>query len=213
MLGHSDSFPAYILCGGRSQRFGSDKARALVDGQPQLLHLSHALQRAGHSVHYVADRADRYNDLGIACLVDEHPECGPLAGLSSALKHRAAEIASRRATAVDLDRSCGWLLLVSCDQTAWDSRWFAELQRAALAMHDALAAAYVDTAWQPLPALFHVDLAAEVERRLLAGRLSLQQLLSQLDAEGRCAKQQLANAPPSAWSFNTPDELIKLSKQ
>src|SRR5688572_23594584 len=70
------NIPAYILCGGRSQRLGTDKARSVIDGQPQLVKLGTALSQAGHRVYYVADRADRFNDLGITCLVDQYNDSG-----------------------------------------------------------------------------------------------------------------------------------------
>ena len=203
-----ENIPAYILCGGLSQRFGSDKARTLVDGQPQLLHLAGSLRAVGHDVFYVADRAERYRDLGITCLVDEQSQCGPLAGLGSALQHRAAQ-----PTMSDgCTRAAGWLLLVNCDQALWDAGWFEQLWVAATANLSTKVAAYHDTAWQPLPALVHVGLLDEVAIRLQAGRLSLQQLLSDMESIGWCARVT-ADLSPNAWSFNTPEELVKLSKR
>ena len=127
---NSTPLPAYILCGGRSQRFGADKARVLIEGVPQLLRLSGALQRAGHEVRYVADRADRYRDLGVECLVDSRPDCGPMAGLECALQHRTAEIASYASLTRAGESDAIWaarLLVVSCDQAIWESSWSEEL--------------------------------------------------------------------------------------
>ena len=216
----SQLIPAYILCGGRSSRFGTDKARALFSGQPLLLKLSGALERAGHAVHYVADRADRYRDLGITCLVDRQADRGPLAGVSRALQHRAEQLAKYRAehrdeqfaSAADRESPSAWLLLVSCDQSRWEVQWPTQLSSAASSVAGALAAAYYDTGWQPLPSLMHVDLSPEVELRLQAGRLSLQGLLRDLESRGRCAKVVVSDSP-SAWSFNTPEELAKLPKR
>lgn len=199
--------PAYILCGGRSSRFGSDKARAVIDGVPLLLHLGDALKRTGHCVHYVADSIDRYRDLGITCLVDARANCGPLAGLCRALEHHA----SLRASLADRLPRSDWLLLVNCDQARWDPQWSSALDDAARTAGSALAAAFFDTAWQPLPALLHVDLLAEVPERLNYGRLSLKHLLADLESRGRSAKVS-TRRPPSSWSFNTPDELAKIPK-
>jgi molybdopterin-guanine dinucleotide biosynthesis protein A len=192
-----------------------------------LLELSDALKRAGHAVHYVADRADRYCDLGITCLVDQSADCGPLAGLSRALQHRAEQFsgqlseqlseqlaecrAEQLASAADREFPSGWLLLVSCDQSRWEAQWSAQLSSAASSVAGASAAAYYDTAWQPLPSLMHIDLLPDVQQRLRAGRLSLQRLLSDWEARGRCAKLVVSRSP-SAWSFNTPEELARLSR-
>lgn len=196
--------PCYILCGGQSRRFGSDKARVAIAGQPQLLALTAALQAAGHEVRYVADRPDRYADLGITCLVDAQPGSGPMAGLASGLRDLAGRI--------NKGAGEGWLLLLSCDQARWDEAWFRQLNSIRRTSSDAQAVAFYDTAWQPLPALYRIDLLGEVQQRLQARRLSLQTLLSDLDSSGRCA-QVVTKQSPSTWSFNTPDELAGIPKR
>lgn len=197
--------PCYILCGGQSRRFGTDKARVPISGQPLLVHLSDALRSAGHRIEYVADRADRFADLGITCVADAQPDSGPMAGLASALGHLAQQVESGAGQ--------GWLLLVNCDQAHWNEAWFAELDAARQAAAGARAAAYYDTAWQPLSALYHVDLLSDVQRRLRDRRLSLKTLLEDLDADHRCARVAVKKNSPSAWSFNTPDELAGLPKR
>src|SRR3546814_15692547 len=72
-----------ILAGGASRRFGSDKAEALIDGEPMLFHVAHRLAaqtdglvicgRSWGSLRPVADRP--------------RPGMGPLGGLAGALRH------------------------------------------------------------------------------------------------------------------------------
>ncbi len=50
---------AYLLAGGKSSRFGSNKALVTIDGQPLLLGLIASLKNTEHQVHVVADRVDR----------------------------------------------------------------------------------------------------------------------------------------------------------
>ncbi len=191
--------PAYILAGGQSSRFGSDKARYQPPGStaaPQIVTLVDALRKSGHDVHVVADRADRYADLGLDCLVDREPGLGPLAGLASALAHRATTVPP---DASPLDQ---WLMLVSCDQRNWQDVWYD-----ALAIHthrSAAAILYYDSQWQPLPGLYHVQLLDTVVQHIQQRRLSFHALL---DALGEACVKVEVTEPPSLWSFNTPEDL------
>ncbi len=146
--------PAYILAGGQSRRFGSDKARHLTPAGPQLLVLADQLRNCGHSVHVVADRADRYADLGLTCLVDTQPDSGPLAGLASALAHHRSARSTGCQPVSDNPSSASsrfpsWILLVNCDQLVWQAAWVEHLMEH---IHDdAATSIYFDTQWQPLP--------------------------------------------------------------
>lgn len=71
-----------VLAGGRSTRFGSDKARALYRGQALLDHARAAL--AVHCNAVVVVGRD-------GCVPDwPRPDCGPLGGIGGALQHAAA---------------------------------------------------------------------------------------------------------------------------
>lgn len=188
--------PAYILSGGQSRRFGSDKARYATPAGPQLLVLADQLRNCGHTVHVVADRADRYADLGLKCLVDTQPDSGPLAGLASALAHH------RDSLPVAAPRAHGWILLVNCDQRHWQQVWTDVLSKHA---HDDVdASIYFDTQWQPLPGLYHIALLPTIIDRLSSRQLSLHSFLDSLGP--RCARIH-TTTPPCQWSFNTPAEL------
>ena len=184
--------PAYILAGGESSRFGSDKARVQIGAQSQILRLSDQLTAQGHSVHMVADRADRYRDLGITCLTDEPEHSGPMAGIAAALRHRHQSEA-------------GWCLIVSCDQVVWRCDWYNAL---ALHLQNQLAATFAfrrqdgETSPQPIPGLYHTDLLPTVLEQLSAGKYSVRELLALIDCESH-----LAASNPSTWSFNTAAEL------
>src|SRR5437867_170131 len=92
--------PLYIAAGGRSSRFGSDKARADVNGIPLILHVARRLEEAVSSLTVVADVEHKFEDLQLRTIADQHPGFGPMAALHAALDDQKHE---------------GWLLLVSCD--------------------------------------------------------------------------------------------------
>jgi molybdopterin-guanine dinucleotide biosynthesis protein A len=112
--------PAYILAGGRSSRFGSDKALADVDGVPLVRRVADAAADAGCPVIVVADVADKYAHLGLTTIADEVPDLGPLGGLCTALRH-AGEVSH--------------IVVLSCDLYGVSSEWVRALC-AALATAD-----------------------------------------------------------------------------
>jgi molybdopterin-guanine dinucleotide biosynthesis protein A len=205
--------PAYILAGGQSARFGSDKAQVTIDGKSLLCRLLESLTAAGHPVHVIADRAERYQSLGINCLVDAEPQCGPLAGLMTAIEHR------RRLEGE------GWLLLVNCDQVEWFPEWL--MQLAAVTQTSAWAVTFEQAAdaagsqedsakslsansnyRQPIPGLYHSHMQMVVRQALSARQLSLQSLLRQVPSLAVIAPNN-----PSHWSFNTPEELAEIQRR
>lgn len=186
------SFPAYILCGGQSARFGTDKARVRIDRQPHLLRLAKTLRNQGHETHFVADSNDRYKDLGIATIVDLQPESGPMAGLVAAAQHRQSYYGS------------GWLLLISCDQLRWQPNYFQKL--ADRVTSDRAAITYGDPAVQPIPGLYHTRIETTARVAIEQRQLSLKRMLESSDA----AYSIEASDNPRDWCFNTKAELNAL---
>ena len=70
----------FVLAGGRSRRFGTDKARACINGQPLVQRIADHLLPEAKGVCVVADRADKYADLGLATLADPFPPGAPSTG-------------------------------------------------------------------------------------------------------------------------------------
>lgn len=81
--------PGFVLVGGRSRRFGEDKALYPIGGVPMALRVAGAMQEAGYSVLLVAPRAV---DLGLPMLLEaDEGEPHPLRGVVAALRALAAE--------------------------------------------------------------------------------------------------------------------------
>ncbi|WP_171187774.1 molybdenum cofactor guanylyltransferase [Alienimonas chondri] len=183
--------PAYILAGGRSRRFGSDKASVDRDGTPALVHLAGVFTNFGApSVTAVAREAGQYEDLGVSTIADAVADAGPLAGLDAAL----ADAAARGAT---------WAVVISCDLFDLPAPWMRRLRAAATP--GALAAAFRPDGWEPFPGLYHVALRPALQRRLNRGERSYQALLSA--PETHAAAVDLPPDWPERISYNTPAEL------
>lgn len=183
--------PVYILAGGKSSRFGSDKARVEIRGQPLLIHVARSLEPVATDIIVVSDRAGKYRDLGFETIADRQPGLGPLGGLQVALSHCRD----------------GWLLCASCDRLGIRPGWLQALFSGI--NNGAKAVVYRDRIWQPMPALYHTSLAAEVNAAIDAGRLSPWVLLEQNHA--------VALETPPGWEssldINAPGELEKLTSK
>jgi len=179
--------PVYILAGGRSRRFGSDKARAMFNGEPLILHARRLLEPIASSVTVVADQPDKYADLDLRTIVDRSPGLGPLGGLDAAL--------------ADLPDDQSWLLLCCCDAVVIRDPWLQQLLAAR--RPDSNAVVFRGDRWQPMPALYarscHPHLAEVLDR----DRRSMQQFLQRIDA----AALPMPDDWPDNWQVNSMAEL------
>ena len=108
------STAGYVLVGGRSSRFGSDKALAPWQGRPLARWVAEQVQAAAGPVTLVGD-PERYQELGLPVIADRVEGFGPLAGLAAALEHSSAE----------------WNLVVACDMPYLTPEFLRFLLRAA----------------------------------------------------------------------------------
>ncbi len=79
-----------VLAGGRSRRFGRDKAVEPVEGVAMAARVAAALRAAGAAeVAAVGGDAERLTALGLAVWPDDAPGEGPLGGIVTGLRHAA----------------------------------------------------------------------------------------------------------------------------
>ncbi len=162
----SGPFPAYILAGGESSRFGSDKARALIDGTPLIRRVADGLAGVCAPATAVAQNADAYADLGLCTIPDAAPGCGPVQGLLTALTHRAQS------------HGPGWVLLTACDTLPRNPMIYTALIDECRGLPDDCGALVCRTdRWHPMPGLFHTGLIAPLAAYLADGGRSFQGFL------------------------------------
>ncbi len=180
----------YISAGGASSRFGRDKARAaLPDGQTLIEHVAAALAPIAETITVVADRADKFADLGLRTIADQRPGLGPLSGLHAALTDNAHN---------------AWFFYIACDFVGFNHRWIEALLSAAEAAPDACAVAFRSpTHWEPVFALYNRRIVTQVIDAFDQEQRALWRLLDQVEA--------IALPLPEGWqrakSINTPQDL------
>lgn len=175
-----------ILAGGESSRFGSDKAWALFDGRPLIVHLLEQLRAQVGSVLISANHElPRYEGLGCAVVTDTIG-AGPLAGIAALLAGCMTD----------------WLLVVPCDALVIPADWADRCLQQALAS-DAEAVVLDDgERLHPTFCLVQRSLLPRVETALNAGQYGLQRWLLGTRV------QRLRG--PAPLNLNTPAALEQL---
>jgi molybdopterin-guanine dinucleotide biosynthesis protein A len=74
-----------ILAGGRSSRMGRDKALLDLDGRPFIEHIANTLRAVFEHVIIVSGHKSEYEFLMMPIYQDLYKDCGPLAGIYTAL--------------------------------------------------------------------------------------------------------------------------------
>ncbi len=143
----------YVLVGGRSSRFGSDKALLDWHGQPLALHVAEKVRQAAGSITLVGN-PDRYQHLGLRLLADPLLHHGPLAGLQAALAHTTS----------------AWNLVVACDMPNLTTAFLTYLLETAQASNpDILLPQGLQDRPEPLCAVYHQRCREEIQSALAQG--------------------------------------------
>jgi molybdopterin-guanine dinucleotide biosynthesis protein A len=165
---------------------GRDKG-LLVFGKNTLAEfVAGEVARAAGSVTLVGDSAI-YGELGLPVLPDAQPGLGPLGGISSALRHTAAE----------------WNLIVACDMPRVSTALFAELLDAAETSPEIAAVVPVGPTGQPEPlcAVWNRRALPAVDAALAAGQ---RQVIAVL--EGLSYRPWPVARVEHFTNLNTPEE-------
>jgi len=147
---------AYILAGGKSSRFGSDKARVVIDGMPNLRSLAMRLVAFNIPVTIVAQSLSDYSDLGLRTITDFERNAGPFAGTLTALLDAKSFGAN-------------WSLILTCDLLWRNNTWLEKILSAsqsdpASSEPPILAWLFQGESFLPFPGLYHTDAWIDAQR-------------------------------------------------
>jgi molybdopterin-guanine dinucleotide biosynthesis protein A len=86
-----DDVEAFIIAGGKSRRFGSDKLLYPYRGRPLIRHSADIMLKIFSGVSIIANNGERFAFLGLPWYPDLVEGVGPLAGIFTALTHCRAD--------------------------------------------------------------------------------------------------------------------------
>jgi molybdopterin-guanine dinucleotide biosynthesis protein A len=186
----------YVMAGGVSRRFGSDKALVQFDGTPLLLRMCELLQAATGSVRVVAPRG-RYTDLDISVIEDLWPDEGPLGGMITALQATATA-----------DRRCKWNLIVSCDMPFLTDEWLNYMNERAIASDAEVVVPQSAHGLEPLCACWRTSAAASLHAAFDDGVRKVTEAMKRLRMEvlDETHWKRFDSAERIFWNMNTPQD-------
>lgn len=149
-----------VLAGGKSSRFGSDKALALYQGVPLVRRAVFLLRSAGLHPAVITREGKRYSFLDCTVIEDKLPDLGPLGGLYTAL----------------LSFSHETFLTLSCDMPLISFKAVSVLMGQERAAGEVVIFE-VDGRDQPFPGVYPQTLLPVICRHLTQERYSLKDLM------------------------------------
>lgn len=191
---------ALVLCGGKTTRFGGDKAQARVGGRRVIDRVLDAVGPLCGRVIAVTSpgRPDLRLPPGVEVVTDASPGGGPLGGIATGL----LACSSPRA------------LVVGCDLPFLNRDLLRRLLARAGEGGDAVVPRHADGYLEPLHAVYARTCLPAMEARLAAGRLALWEVLADLDTR-YVEEAQWRPLDPAGLSFfnlNAPGDLERAER-
>ncbi|MEN8232419.1 MAG: molybdenum cofactor guanylyltransferase [Thermodesulfobacteriota bacterium] len=152
-----------ILAGGQSNRFGSNKALALLHGKSLIQYVTETMTAIFNDCLLVTNAPEQYDFLNIPMIRDQYQDSGPLAGIHAALSHTGK----------------AWIFVVGCDMPAITPDVIAFL---CSFVHEDCEAVipWLETGAEPLCGLYHKTALAQIEQYLKDGKAQVRELLENL---------------------------------
>lgn len=181
---------AYILAGGKSSRFGSDKAQHVVDGDTMLERIYRAIAAAGFNAIYVIGRSEFPGLDPKSCIQDKVSDKGPLGGIYTALSHTTS------------DR----VFVISCDLPYVSSELIQSFVATGNKYKHVIVS--VEGRVQPLFGIFHKDGARKLEELIEQNELKVMRFIESLDAAIIDASTLKGYTKKSLTNVNTQQDLL-----
>jgi molybdopterin-guanine dinucleotide biosynthesis protein A len=190
---------AYVLAGGGSTRFGSDKALAELGGRPMLARMLGVVDYAASLEELackalVIGAAQKYGAVWTVCVEDRWPGEGPLGGIVTALLYTREN-----------KPECEWNLIVSCDMPFLTADWLRFLVERALMSTAQVVLPHSENGPEPLCACWRTDTVETLRPAFERGVRRVTQGISLLRAEVLDVRdwKRFDSAGRLFWNMNT----------
>jgi len=202
------SIETFILVGGRSTRFGSNKAVAELNGQSILEKMATAVRTAlpDSRIRLIAANDSQFSGaasltMSLPTVFDLHEGRGPIGGLQTALSYAESD----------------WALALACDQPLLSAELIVRLAYMIADEFDEIVPVQPDGKMQPLCALYRTKTClAIIEELLLPNRPAppLRAIFEKVRTREVLFKE-ISDLPGSEHFFlnmNTPDDLQRATR-
>jgi len=157
---------AVILTGGKSSRYGRPKGLETVDGQTLVKKIANEIRAAGIlNIYLSTNEPEKYADLGFPTIPDKFLDCGPLAGIHSALVETKADK----------------ILVLPCDLPAITSSEIKKILEAAIDDPKPVVFAVTESRDHPLCSIVSSELNESIESALVRGLHSAYKFFRSVD--------------------------------
>jgi molybdopterin-guanine dinucleotide biosynthesis protein A len=181
----------FVLAGGESTRMGRDKALLPYRGTTLLEYIASIVRQAAGTVTIIGDPG-RYRDVGYPVCPDQIPQCGPIAGIFTALSLTASD----------------WNLVVACDMPMLSAPALRKLiDRSFQSPGNCIVGAGLGGEPQPLCAVYHRRCLPRLEQAIRDKRFRMKGLVAELNAE------HVPLDPSMLANINTPGEWARFEDQ
>ncbi len=184
---------AFVLCGGKSSRMGTDKGLALYRGKEMVCHVIDVLQPLFSEVVLIANNP-AYTKFGLPVFHDLISGTGPMGGIYTGL----------------INSDTPWNFFIACDMPFITDRVIGKLQNetdvgdAIVALHNNLQ--------EPLCTFYNKSCISFIEKQMAVNNFKLQDLISILRVKNVDVSGTFLPGQDPFRNINTLDELININK-
>ena len=184
-----------MLAGGKSERFGRDKAKVKIGGKPMLVRMCELLADSTLSSVRVVAPPKRYRNYGVVCVADRWPGEGPLGGIITALLEA-------RTVSPFPSRS----VIISCDMPFLTSDWLRYLAKRSMVNGAQVTVAQSEYGLEPLCACYRADALGTLRSVFERGVRKVSEAMKHLDMEvlDQAHWTRFDTSGRLFWNMNTP---------